>query len=171
MSLGEANPQASIVQGSSPHLARSLPIQEARGSDGSPEGVGEPVDRHSHHIFERNTSESLPVSRDNADGGEDINEWLAIVDREVGVLLSRFERQVSLMHENIHSVYPVMIRAWGYNSLWSQTQMMIFNGDFRNHWYVSTMGILVEMTDIRKILASVSFNQALIDEHMNTDFS
>ena len=56
-------------------------------SDGIPVGVKELVDRCSDHITARNRSKSLPVSQDNAEGGEDIEQWLAIVDREVGVLL------------------------------------------------------------------------------------
>ena len=91
-------------------------------------------------------------------------------DSAVREILHTFDSRIAQIYANIKNVYPKMTGAKAYSVLVSATQMLIIREDLSNHHFVKADGIMELSTDLRKILASSPFSEALFDKQMTTVF-
>ena len=119
------------------------------------------------HLDER---ESLPVTQLDARMDDETARLLEISDRRAREIIRQFDARANQIIINIKAVYNVMEGAKAYSKLVQAAQMQVLRDDLSNNRYIISDGLLDITTDVRKILASEPFAEALIDEQMNTVF-
>ena len=128
----------------------------------------EMVDRTpNEHLVER---ESLPVTQLDAVMDEETARLLEINDRRARDIIIEFDNRAHQIILNIKTVYNVLVGAKAYSKLVQQAHEQVVRYDLSNNRYIISDGLLDITTDVRKILASEPFAEALIDEQMNTVF-